>query len=136
MIPGGKMEKTEIQKILQPIVWDYHIVPCELYEVAIGQKERVGWFTQERALIRILERLSWYDLVNLFGIDKLTKLLTKEIISQIRFNALQEKYEFARKVLQGEPVSFSGWSPEYREKIRHTLLSNRWYRTQQRIFSP
>ena len=124
------MEKAEIQKLLQPIVWDYHIVPYELYEVAIGQKEHVGWFTQERALIRILERLSWYDLVNLFGIDKLTKLLTKEIISQIRFKTLQEKYEFARKVLQGEPVSFSGWNPEYREKIRHTLLSNRWYRTQ------
>ena len=130
------MEKAEIQKLLQPIIWDYHIVPYELYEVAIGQKERVGWFTQETALIRILERLSWYDLVKLFGIDTLTKLLTKEVISQIRFKALQEKYEFARKVLQGEPVSFSGWSPEYREKIQHTLLSNRWYRSQQRIFSP
>lgn len=48
------MEKTEIQKLLRPIIWDYHIAPYELYEVAIGQKNRVGWFTQERALIRIL----------------------------------------------------------------------------------
>lgn len=132
----GKMEKANIQKLLQPILWDYHIAPYELYEVAIGHKERVGCFTRDRALIRILERLSWYDLINLFGIDQLTQFLTKDLISQIRVNALQERYEFARKVLQGEPVSFSGWSPETREKIRHTLLSHRWYRTQQRIFSP
>jgi hypothetical protein len=130
------MEKAKIQTLLQPIIWDYSIAPYELYEVAIGHKERVGWFTQDKAVVRILERLSWYDLINLFGIDKLTQLLTKDVISQIRVKALQERYEFARKVLQGEPVSFSGWSPESREKIRHTLLSNRWYRTQQRIFSP
>jgi hypothetical protein len=124
------MEKADIQKLLQPLLWDYRIDPYELFEVAIGTRERVGSFTQGKALIRMLERLAWYDLVRLFGIDGLTTLLTTHVIAQLRFPELRERYELVRKVLQGEPVSFSGWSPEYRQKIRHTLLSHRWYRTQ------
>jgi hypothetical protein len=84
-------------------------------------------------LSRMFERLSWYDLVKLFGIDELKRQLTEEAISRIRIETLREKYEFARDILHGNTVSFSGWSPEYREKIKHTLLSNRWYRTEQRI---
>ena len=127
------MNKSEIQKLLKPILWDYHLDPYELFELVTGAKKQAGTFTPETALIRMLERLPWYDLVNLFGIDGLTRLITPEIISRLRLKELKEKYEFVRKVLQGETVSFSGWSPEYREKIRHTLLSDRWYRTQQRI---
>jgi hypothetical protein len=123
------MNKEQIRKILQPIIWDYNIDPVDFFEVAVGMKDSVGFFNQEAALIRMLERLSWYDLIYLFGINKLSILLRKEIIARLRMKELREQYEFARKILQGEPVSFSGWSPEYREKIKHTLLSNRWYRT-------
>jgi hypothetical protein len=125
------MEKAEIQKLLQPLLWDYRIDPYDFFEVAIGTRERIGSFTQEKVLIRMFERLSWYDLVKLFGIDRLTTLLTKKVIAQLRFPELRERYELVRKVLQGETVSFSGWSPEYRQKIQHTLLSYRWYRSQQ-----
>lgn len=51
------MEKAEIHKLLKPLVWDYHIDPYELFEVASGNKEHIV-FTQEKALIRMLERLS------------------------------------------------------------------------------
>jgi hypothetical protein len=128
------MNKSEIQKLLKPIIWDYNLDPYDLFELVVGTKKQAGNFTPETALVRMLERLSWYDLVNLFGIEALTHLITPEIISRLRLRELQEKYEFVRKVLQGETVSFSGWSPEYREKIRHTLLSDRWYRTQPGIF--
>ena len=127
------MEQKNIDDLLQPILWDYQIAPCDFYEVATGKKERVGWFTRERVLIRILERLTWYDLITLFGIERLTEILTPELIAQLRFPELRRRYELARKVLQGEAVSFSGWSPEYRENIKHTLLSHRWYRAQSRI---
>ncbi|MDY0092876.1 MAG: hypothetical protein RBT80_09280 [Candidatus Vecturithrix sp.] len=128
------MEKAEIRKLLHPILWDYDIDPYHLFQVAIGCKERVGSFTQQTALIRMLERLSWYDLIRLFGLEELTRLLTPDLIAQLRFPELRERYELVRKVLHGEPVSFSGWSPEYRQKIRRTLLSHRWYRTQPGVF--
>ncbi len=124
------MEKANIQQVLQPLLWDYHIDPYDLFEVAVGHKERVGSFTQKTAFIRMLERLSWYDLIRVFGIEEITRLLTPDIIAQLRFPELRERYELVRKVLHGEPVSFSGWSAEYRQKIRHTLLSQRWYRAQ------
>jgi hypothetical protein len=124
------MEKAEIQKLLQPLLWDYQIDPYDLFEVAVGRQERVGSFTRAKALVRMFERLPWHDLVKLFGIDGLATLLTQDVIAQLRFPELRARYEFVRKVLHGEPVSFSGWSPEYRQRIQHTLLSHRWYRTQ------
>jgi hypothetical protein len=123
------IEQEQIKKTLKPILWDYQIDPCDFFDVAIGKKVRTGTFDQAKALIRMLERLSWYDLVNLLGIDGLAELLTKEVISRIRIKELRDKYEFARKILHKETVSFSGWGPEYREKIKHRLLSDRWYRS-------
>ena len=124
------MEKELIRALLRPLLWDYDIDPYELYEAAAGIRPRAGAFTQETALLRLLERLGWYDLIDLFGLDGLKILLTQERIARLRFQELRERYELARKVLHGEPVSLSGWSPEYREKIRRTLLSHRWYRAE------
>ena len=123
-------DKNIIREIMSHIIWDYDIDPLDLYEVVTGHRDKVGHFDSKRVLIRMIERLSWYDLVNLLGIDFLKDNITPEIINGIRHKDFREKYEFVRKVLQGEAVSFSGWNPEYREKIKHTLLSNRWYSAQ------
>ncbi|MBC8184820.1 hypothetical protein H8E88_27315 [candidate division KSB1 bacterium] len=124
-----KLSQERIEYILKPILWDYRIDPSEFYQVALGKKEHVGLFNSERALLRMLERLGWYELLELFGVDILKERLTTDLISKIRIKELRHKYEFARKILQGEPVSFSGWGCDYRQRIKHTLLSNRWYRT-------
>ena len=122
-------EKKKIENILAKIIWDYDVKPYDLYLVHAGKREAAGPFTTEKIFIRMLERLSWYDLLDIVGLDFLKRNLTGELIKNIRFHDLREKYEFVRKILQGEAVSFSGWSVEYREKIESTLLSNRWYRT-------
>lgn len=105
-------EKRQIRSLLNAIVWDYNIDPYNLFEVAVGEKEQAGSFTREKALIRMIEYLGWYDLVQLFGLDGLRELLTNDIVSKLRPMELQEKYELVRKFLQGEAVSFSGWDPE------------------------
>ena len=120
--------KKDIREIMKLIIWDYNIDPYKLYEVVIGKRDRIGQFNAQKVLVRMLERLTWYDLLELLGIDFIKKSLSKEIINKIRFKDLKNKYEFTRKVLQGEPVSFSGWSIEARKRVKHTLLSNRWYR--------
>ena len=123
------VKKKKIENILTKIIWDYDVKPYDLYLVLAGKKKSAGPFTAEKIFIRMLERLSWYDLLDIVGLDFLKRNLTGELIKNIRFHDLREKYEFVRKILQGEAVSFSGWSVEYREKIESTLLSNRWYRT-------
>jgi hypothetical protein len=78
---------------------------------------------------RMFERLNWHELMDILGVDRIKKLLTKESISRIRFPELRERYEFIRKILSREPVSFTGWGDAYHQRIKHTLFSDRWYRS-------
>ena len=121
--------RDEMRKLLKPIVWDYDIDPAAFYEIAAGVRDRIGGITREKALIRMFERLSWYDLVAIFGVDGLKELLLEDFIGKVRPKMLRERYEIARQLLHRETISVSGWDPEYREKIQSTLLSNRWYRS-------
>ncbi len=82
----------------------------------------------DRSIIRLLERMPWYDLVELFGLSGLKKMITGERIRLLRDPLLKEHYKCARQLLHKEPLSISGWRPEYRKKIRATLLSDRRYR--------
>jgi hypothetical protein len=125
MLQAMKSEKT--RNIMKKIIWDYDIDPYDLYEVVCGRKERIGQFDATRVFVRMLEILSWYELIAVLGLEFIKCRLTMDVISQLRFKDQRNRYGFIRKILQGESVSFSGWSPEYRERIKHTLLSNRWY---------
>ncbi len=115
------------ERILKLLFWDYIVDPAEAYEVLTGVRQLAGPFNRERLLIRMLERLPWYDLVEVLGIEGLKRDLTPEIIRKLRFPCLKERYEFVRKVLHGEPVSFTGWNPENRAKVGAALLSHRRY---------
>jgi hypothetical protein len=125
------LDKKAIESIMKLIIWDYDINPYALYEIVTGKKERVGQFDKERIFVRMIERLSWYDLLNILGAQFIKEYLTRDIIKKIHYKDMQERYEFVRKILQGEAVSFSGWGHEYRERIKSTLLSNRWYSDKQ-----
>lgn len=127
------------QNTLKKIFWDTSLSGAELYSILISSKNR-GDLSQEKIVLRMLERLGWHTILDLIGIEKTRLLLTKEIISKIHQRELRERYEFIRAVLSGEPVSFTGWGDEYYppaeragQKIKHTLFSNRWYRTQQAL---
>ncbi|MDD5089937.1 MAG: hypothetical protein PHQ23_03380 [Candidatus Wallbacteria bacterium] len=128
------MQDDQIRKTLKPVIWDHDIDPLVFYHIALGIKRPIGFLDSIRALVRILERLSWYDVLSLFGLDGVRTLITDEVIKSIRFKEIRERYEFIQGVLHGKAVSFSGWDPEYRKRIRHTLLSDRWYSTEQGIF--
>jgi hypothetical protein len=122
------MNKAAIQTAFRGIIWDYDVDPDELFEVITGKREKSGPFDAERIFVRMLERLSWYELIELLGLEFIKNHLSKDVIRKIRFKALRGRYETIRKILSGDPLSFSGWDHEYREKIKYTLLSNRWYR--------
>lgn len=121
------MERDKITKMLKGVVWDYDIDPYEFYLIAIGEREGVGFINKERALLRLLERLSWYEELSLFGEDFLRASLTVELISRLRNNDLRKKYELIRGLLQGEALPLTGWSPENRKRIRASVLFDRRY---------
>ena len=125
-----------IQKTIQPILWDYDIDPVVFYNIALGKHPAVGMLDQERALLRILQQLPFYDILDLFGQPFLKKVLTQDLIKKMRFAHQRQNYEIIRKILQREPVSFSGWSAETRQRCRNAVLSKRWYCTEPSLFYP
>jgi len=124
------MNKEAVQSALKAIIWDYHVDPAELFEVIVGKRETAGPFNTERLFLRMLERLPWYELIDALGMKYIKDHLSEDVIKKIRFKTLRGRYETVRKVLSGDTLSFSGWDPEYREEIKHTLLSNRRHRSQ------
>ena len=127
------LARDDIRGIMKHAVWDYAVDPFDLYEVVMGSRTRIGHFDAERVFLRMLERLSWYDLVDLLGIDGIRARLSTHVIGLLRQKDQRERYEHIRRVLSDEAVPISGWDPRYREKVRNAVLSYRWYRAEQEM---
>ena len=125
------MNEDQKRRIILSLSWDYKVNEDRLLEVLLGLREKEGPFDQERIFLRALEMLSWHDLLAIIGKERISRLLTPEIIAKLRFPGQRTRYERIRKILRGELVSLSGWNPIHRETYKRTLLSNRWYRNKQ-----
>lgn len=121
------LSKKEIRKKITFAFWDYNINPEDIYLIAVGKKKGGSFFTKEKVLIRLFERLSWYEILDMFGKEFLTKNLTPKLIKKISKADIRKKYEFIRKILQDKALPSSGWSVENRKRLEASVLSNRWY---------
>jgi len=126
---SNKKLSEDTYRILKRLTWDYEIPPEDVYAVINREKDHAGHWDFEHLFIRMLEQLSWYELLDLLGKEALTEYLNRDAISKVRLASLREKYERLRNILRGNPVSFTKWGPEYRDEVRDTLFSNRWYST-------
>ncbi|MGA9405714.1 MAG: hypothetical protein WBW71_01150 [Bacteroidota bacterium] len=126
------MTLKEKHDILKKVFWDTEISGRELYSIIVD-KQRDHGVTQEKVFLRMLERLGWHTILDILGVERVKSLLTVEAIGAIRQKELRERYEFIRKILYGEALSFTGWGDAYYQKVKHTLLSHRWYRAQQAL---
>ncbi len=79
------ISQEEINKKIKSAFWDYNIDPENIYAIVLGKKEETKFFTSEKIIIRLLERLSWYEIVDILGKEFLTRNLTASIISKIKF---------------------------------------------------
>jgi hypothetical protein len=123
------MTYEEKYKALTNIFWDYNINLLPFNRVIERDSGSIDDYEWKLILNRMLERLSWYELLEILGVDLIKKSLTRETIGKLRNKELKERYERIRRILFKEPLPLSGWDPEYRKRIKATLLSNRWYRT-------
>ncbi len=127
------MNSKQKRRVIKSLVWDYHIQEDRLLEVLLGLREKEGPFDQEKIFLRALERLPWHDILEVMGKENIMKLLTPERIEKLRFPEQRKRYERIRRILQREPLSFSGWNTQHRETYRRSLLSNRRDRSQQAL---
>ena len=69
---------------LKRINWDYTISVEDMFAVINGEKSHAGHWNQDDLLIRMLERLSWYDLLDFFTPDILALKLNPNLLSRVR----------------------------------------------------
>jgi hypothetical protein len=75
--------------------WDYTDTPEDMLAVIEGKLESSGAFNQEKLLVRSFERLSWYPIIELWGVEAIKKLYTPELARRIWPQSLRWRYDFA-----------------------------------------
>lgn len=117
----------EIKNILKKIVWDYEISPKDIYLCLKDKIEKAGFYDKTALIIKMLENLSWYEIIEVIGFEEIKRYLTKENVNKIYPKGLRDKYAILRKLLYRETISSSGWDSKDNGVHRYPLLSNRWY---------
>jgi hypothetical protein len=127
----NKKQLTEKKyRCLKRVNWDYNISAEDMFAVINGEKSHAGHWNEDDLLIRLLERLSWYDLLDFFSPDEMAQKLRPVLLKKTHNKEKRAKYERLGKILRKEPVSFTKWGAKYSaECLRDTLFSNRWYST-------
>lgn len=121
------MTREEKYNALKKIFWDYDVDLLPLDKFIKIETDNIDEYIYNLVVIRMLERLNWYDIIDILGIEQLKKILVSDIINRLRSIELKERYERIRRILFKESLPLSGWDPEYIKRIKTTLLSNRWY---------
>lgn len=121
------MSIEEKYNTLKKIFWDYNIDLLPLNKIVNMQFDVIDKYEFDLIINRMLERLGWFDLLDILGVDLLKKILISGAINRLRSKELKDRYERIRRILFKEPLPLSGWDPEYIRRIKTTLLSNRWY---------
>jgi hypothetical protein len=128
--------KERKRKILQRAFWDRAIDPEEVADTLAGTRPPRGWLIAQRIMVRLLESVPWYDILEMLELVRVRELLGPDVIGKLRSKELQSRYDFARRVLQGESLSLAGWDSETRARAQNSTLSHRWYRTLPGILRP
>ncbi|ETR67993.1 MAG: hypothetical protein OMM_10985 [Candidatus Magnetoglobus multicellularis str. Araruama] len=121
------LNESEKYDILKRIIWDYQIESKDIYDFITCKQNNLYHFTREMLYTRILERLSWYEILDCFSIDIVKQMLDKRIINSLRTQSMREKYDYTRRLLFNETLPVSKWYNRDIQRNRYPLLSNRWY---------
>jgi len=102
------MSPIQIKKLLAKAFWDVDVDPDELFLLLSGEKDQSGHITKERLFRRLMETYSWYQILEIVPENQLDGLLCQKVISQLRNENLQKRYEALAEILRTNPVSASG----------------------------
>jgi len=80
-------------------MWDYNITVKELENLLNGRTLKAGHYTIETLFIKMASGLPWFAIIDIFGAEKVKKLLTEDTIKRIWPESVQKKYRYVRKRL-------------------------------------
>jgi hypothetical protein len=80
------------QSIMKKIMWDYNITEDDFLDYLYGKKTD-GWFNQEWALLKAIERLNYYEFIEIVPLELLQKYW-KKIKPRIWREEIKDGIEF------------------------------------------
>jgi hypothetical protein len=123
------LSHEEKLRFMRSLNWDYLDKYEDMLAVIEGRLESSGAFTRDKLFIRSLERLSWYPIVGLWGVETIKELYTPEISERLWPKENKKLYDFTLAVLRKEPLPPARWGDEHYKQMWRPVLSNRWYST-------
>jgi predicted secreted protein len=99
--------KLTLKKKVEGMFWDFS--PAAKKEVIEKiTKDTLSSFHDEQVLLRALNTLNWYELIQLVGSDNLLKLLNDKTISRLFPEGRRRYYTNAKRLLSKYTVSTPG----------------------------
>ncbi len=93
------MKNNHLDK-LKEMYWDYDYPATadDIYRFILGEKE-LAYLNRDAAIARMLVYIRWYDLIEIFGLNKLKTLLGEKVFQYIANEEMREDYKYVKKVL-------------------------------------
>ncbi len=94
------MNNLEKKEILSRIYWDMEVDPEKLLSILEGKTDRYYFIDKLNIYSRLLKSCDWYTLLKIIPAEHLTDLLSDEVINRLYPKNLQDKFLYARSILQ------------------------------------
>jgi len=121
------LTREEKLNLMRSINWDYNTEPEDMLDVIDGSKNSAGAFDRSGLFVRSLERLNWYHILELFGVDLIIQLWTPELARRLRFKEMRNDYDYAISILRGKPLPAPEWGARNYKPVRNPFLPHRWH---------
>ncbi len=87
-------------------MWDYDIPPEQCLEVLEGSRNMAGHYNDLSLFRKLIESYRWFTVIRLLPPERISALLTDDLISRLRFDWLKKQYTFIKyelpRALQSE----------------------------------
>lgn len=80
-------------------MWDYNIPPEHCLDVLEGARKTAGHYNDQALFRKLIESYRWFTVVRVLPPERISALLTDEVISQLRFEWLKQHYTFIKDEL-------------------------------------
>lgn len=80
-------------------MWDYDIPPEHCLEVLEGSRNMAGHYNDLSLFRKLIESYRWFTVIRLLPPERISALLTDDLISRLRFDWLKKQYTFIKHEL-------------------------------------
>lgn len=103
------MTREEKLKYVKSLNWDYTTPAEDMLDVIEGKYEKAGPFNEYNLFARSFLTFKWQKVLELWGIDRIRKLMEKDNdrLSRNVIPCMRSEYDYVSAILLGKPLPSS-----------------------------